>query len=110
MFLKGKDETLDLASVNIQRGRDHGLPDYNTARQHLGLTRTKMNSIERLDFLTLAVFFNVGYSSFSEITDDVDVAMKLENLYGNIDNVDLWVGGLAEKKVAGSELGPLFET
>jgi len=31
----------DLMAVNIQRGRDHGLPDYNTARRYFRLAEIK---------------------------------------------------------------------
>ena len=37
-------------AVNILRGRDHGLPDYNTARKQFGLEyKTTFESINELD-------------------------------------------------------------
>jgi hypothetical protein len=77
----------DLASLNIQRGRDHGLADYNTTRAVYGLARVK---------------------SFADITSDPVLKAKLQQLYGNVNNVDLWVGGLAEDHVRGGSVGPLF--
>lgn len=79
----------DLASLNIQRGRDHGLADYNQARQDFGLERVE---------------------TFDDISSDPEVAAKLEQLYGNVDSIDLWVGGLAEDHVVGSSMGELFST
>jgi hypothetical protein len=77
----------DLASLNIQRGRDHGLADYNATRVAYGLKPV---------------------TDFDEITSDVEVQATLRELYGNVDNIDLWVGGLAEDHVSGGSLGPTF--
>lgn len=79
----------DLASLNIQRGRDHGLADYNQARIDLGLEPV---------------------TSFDEITSDPELAAELEALYGDVNNVDAWVGGLAEDHVQGSSLGEFMQT
>jgi hypothetical protein len=78
---------LDLASLNIQRGRDHGLADYNTMRAAYGLPRI---------------------SSFSQITSNTEVQAKLQQLYGNVNNIDAWVGALAEDQVARGSTGPLI--
>ena len=78
----------DLASLNIQRGRDHGLADYNSTRVAYGLKPV---------------------TSFAEITSNVDVQQSLEKMYGTVDNIDLWVGGLAEDHARGSSMGPLFQ-
>ncbi|MCA9118542.1 MAG: carboxypeptidase regulatory-like domain-containing protein [Planctomycetaceae bacterium] len=79
---------LDLASLNIQRGRDHGLADYNAVREAYGLPRVE---------------------SFEEITSDPEVQQTLAELYGTVDNIDLWVGGLAEDHAPGSSLGETFQ-
>jgi hypothetical protein len=77
-----------LASLNIQRGRDHGLADYNRVRVAYGLSPVRR---------------------FSDITDDVEVQQTLRELYGDVNNIDLWVGGLAEDHVPGSSFGPLIQ-
>ncbi len=77
---------LDLASLNIQRGRDHGLADYNSARVAYGLP---------------------AVTSFAQITSDAALRQKLQDLYGTVNNIDLWVGMLAENHVPGSNTGPL---
>ncbi|TWU30033.1 peroxidase family protein [Bythopirellula polymerisocia] len=77
---------LDLASLNIQRGRDHGLADYNSVREAYGLDRV---------------------SSFLEITSDVELQQTLADLYMTVDDIDLWVGALAEDHVEGSSVGEL---
>lgn len=78
---------LDLASLNIQRGRDHGLANYNATRIAYGLPPV---------------------SGFSQITNDPVLAGKLQALYGNVNNIDLWVGSLAENHVPGGSTGPLI--
>ncbi|HKR07095.1 MAG TPA: peroxidase family protein [Bacteroidia bacterium] len=75
---------IDLGSLNIQRGRDHGLPDYNTARL----------------FYTGSAAVN-----FSDITSDPVKAADLQTLYGNVGNIDLWVGILAEDRLPNKSVG-----
>ncbi len=79
----------DLAALNIQRGRDHGLPDYNSAREQLGLAPAE---------------------SFADISSDPDVQARLEEAYGTVDDIDVWVGALAEDHVNGGSLGELAST
>ena len=77
----------DLAALNIQRGRDNGLADYNTVRAAYGLPKV---------------------ITFAQITSDTTVQASLKATYGTVDNIDLWVGGLAEDHTPGSSVGQLF--
>src|SRR5262249_59106306 len=43
-----------------------------------------------------------------DITSDNGLRLKLKALYGNVDNIDAWIGGLAEDHVPGTSTGPLI--
>ncbi len=90
-FLLGEDGTtgLDLAALNIERGRDLGVPKYNDLREQLGLERAE---------------------DFSDISADPDIIARLESVYDSVDDVDAWVGGLAEAPVDGGMIGETFAT
>uniref|UniRef100_A0A3Q3M4I4 Uncharacterized protein n=1 Tax=Mastacembelus armatus TaxID=205130 RepID=A0A3Q3M4I4_9TELE len=81
---------VDLASLNLQRGRDHALPGYNSWRAFCGLKR-----IKTLDDL-------------KDVVRDHRVAEKILQLYKHLDNIDVWLGGLVETLLPGSRTGPLF--
>ena len=87
-FLFSPGQGQDLAAINIQRGRDLGLGTLNETRIALGLK---------------------AYQDFSEITGDAATASALSSAYGgNIDSVDLWIGGLAETPNQGAMIGETF--
>jgi hypothetical protein len=79
---------LDLASLNIERGRDNGLADYNTVRVAYHLPKV---------------------TSFAQITSDVALQQQLKSLYGSVNNIDLWVGALAENHLPGASVGPTLK-
>ncbi len=82
------DGGFDLVSLNIQRGRDHGLPTYNDVRESLGLPRKQ---------------------SFADINPDPDVQDRLAAAYASVDEIDVWVGGLAEREMQGAMVGELIQ-
>lgn len=80
---------LDLAAINIQRGRDHGVPAYTQWREPCGLSPIR-------DWLDLEKV--VGFES----------AQRIRQGYRSVDDVDLFVAGLAERPVIGGLVGPTF--
>ena len=78
---------LDLGALNIQRGRDHGLPSYATWRKYCGFGETH------------------SWEDLAMDISDSGVRLKLAAVYGNPKNVDVWVGGLLEDSVPGGKVG-----
>ena len=82
---------LNLPLLDIHRGRDHGVSDYNQLRAGLGLST---------------------YDSLDEFawTNGLEEERlsQLKSVYSDISELDSIVGGLLEAKVPGSQLGETF--
>ena len=74
----------DLVSLNIQRGRDHGLPDYNTVRAAFGLRRRQ---------------------TFADINPNAEIQANLQAVYASVNQIDPWVGAVSEPPVRGAMVG-----
>jgi peroxidase len=87
---QGGADPLDLGVLNLLRSYDHGVPTLNEVRMAYGLA---------------------PLMSFADLTSDTDLQMQFANAYTNdINAVDLWVGGLGEDNLTGSQLGETFHT
>ncbi|XP_071443204.1 peroxidase-like [Hetaerina americana] len=83
----------DLVSIDIQRGRDHGLPSYNDMREMCGLSRAK------------------DFHHFQDVMSEKSI-MQLKSLYRSANDVDLIVGGSLEDHCVDGDhsslVGPTF--
>lgn len=75
---------LDMCAIDIQRGRDHGIPDYNTIRESFGLNKI---------------------SNWTEITENQEVLQRLYQIYPDLSTVDPIMGMYAERHENNSVLG-----
>ncbi|XP_054279946.1 peroxidase-like isoform X2 [Macrosteles quadrilineatus] len=80
---------LDGLSLDIQRGRDHGLPSYNSFRDKCGIRKARY---------------------FDDLADTIptQTISQLKKLYKSVDDIDLLVGGMAEYASEGV-VGPVFK-
>ncbi|KAG8229280.1 hypothetical protein J437_LFUL009641 [Ladona fulva] len=80
---------LDLASFNMQRGREFGLPGYMEFRKFCGLP---------------------GADTFEELfgTMTNETIHRYSSIYEHPSDVDLWSGGVSERPLPGSMVGPTF--
>jgi cellulase/cellobiase CelA1 len=80
---------MDLPSLNIQRGRDHGLGSYNATRIAYGLPPR---------------------TSFEQISTMMVVQQRLVQAYATVNDIDLWPGAIAENTVPGALVGETLRT
>ena len=81
---------MDLCAMDIQRGRDHGVPDYGAIREAFGFEPV---------------------TNYSQITSDPEVASRLTQAYGadDLGHIDPFMGMLAEDHLPNSALGETMD-
>ncbi|OWF45399.1 Peroxidase-like protein [Mizuhopecten yessoensis] len=92
LFVDSNGDSFDLPSLNIQRGRDHGTPGYNDWRRWCNLPRAT----------------HFGSNAGGLVNHTPDNAMRLGNVYQDVDDIDLFAGGITETHIEGGGIGPTF--
>ncbi|XP_053945852.1 chorion peroxidase [Anastrepha ludens] len=80
---------LDLVSLNIQRGRDHGLPAYPVYRKHC-----KLPPVDTWEEMASAI--------------NADTLKSIQDIYNSPHDVDVYTGALSEPPLDGAIFGPLL--
>ncbi|XP_071450013.1 salivary peroxidase/catechol oxidase-like [Hetaerina americana] len=83
LMKSGQPYGVDLTSIDIQRGRDHGVPSYNDMRKMCGLPKAK------------------EFKDFADVMSHKKI-QQLKNLYDSVNDVDLLVGGYMEDSCWGA--------
>ncbi|KAK7110541.1 hypothetical protein V1264_014394 [Littorina saxatilis] len=84
LFENGSRTGTDIVSLNIQRGRDHGLRPYNDWRDFCSLDRIE---------------------DFHQMGPDGNV---FQRVYSTTNDIDLYSGALSERPVAGGSVGETY--
>ncbi|GLV44597.1 uncharacterized protein CBL_13471 [Carabus blaptoides fortunei] len=80
---------MDLAAINVQRGRDHGIPPYTAWRGPCGLSPVR------------------NWTDLHRVMSP-ETAQRFRSLYISVEDIDLYSAGLAERPVRGGLIGPTF--
>ncbi|MEV4313502.1 peroxidase family protein [Actinocrispum sp. NPDC049592] len=125
----------DISAIDIERGRDHGIPGYQQLRQAYGLPArptfravtgeageafpadpeltpgNEINDPDALDFVRLRDERGriLPPGSDDAVTGErrTPLAARLKAIYGDVSTMDAFVGMVSEPKVPGSEFGEL---
>jgi cellulase/cellobiase CelA1 len=121
---------VDLGAIDIERGRDHGMPTYSQLRAAYGLApKTSFTAITGESTDTMPAGMTADNPAALDFTSTADingtptvvgaadgstygvrrttVASRLKAVYGTVDKIDGFVGVMAEKHLPGSDFGEL---
>ncbi|MPZ25629.1 MAG: peroxidase [Micromonosporaceae bacterium] len=128
------DGVVDLGAIDIARGRDHGVPLHNDLREAYGLPRlssfTELTGEDTEEFPPGLGIDDPASLEFVELRDidgnvidpadeeavegearfatrATTLAARLKAVYGSVDNLDGFIGMLAEPHLPGSEFSEL---
>ncbi|XP_040572178.1 salivary peroxidase/catechol oxidase [Lepeophtheirus salmonis] len=90
LFQGNESVGMDLVALNIQRGRDHGIQSYVRYRRVCGLSEIRT------------------WRDFSQVVSSPELVPRLQLIYNDVDDVDVFIGGVMERKGEDGLVGETF--